>query len=250
MNRTFVTGGAALALALAANLLLPPTAAAVDVMLTDYLAYVDVQQDGKTVRVQRIQDQDNMLTDGYAKTSRKCPPFCIQPMKVAPGVATIGEAEIFRFMDHQLTSGEGLIIDARTPSWHAKGTIPGSINIPFTVFEGDDDNPETKAALEKLGGVPRGEVGWLTRRFERAMAPLGWFGADKKTDHWDFTHAKQVVMWCNGPWCGQSPHAIHALLRHGYPAQDIFYYRGGMQMWRIHGLTTVIPEKNRAVAQK
>ncbi len=249
MNR-LLTGISVMALALAANLLVQTDAAAVDVMLTDYLAYLDVVQDGKPVRIQRIQDQDNVLNDGFAKTSRKCPPFCIQPMQVAPGVTTVGEAEIFRFMDRELKSGDGLLIDARTPSWHEKGTIPGSINIPFTVFNGDDDDPATVAALEKVGGVQRGEVSWLTRKLEKVFAALGWFGADRKTDTWDFTHAKQLVLWCNGPWCGQSPRAIHGLLSHGFPAENISYYRGGMQMWKILGLTVVEPKPEKAVALK
>ena len=225
-------------------------AMAVDVMLTDYLSYVEVNHDGAQVRVQRIQDQDNMLKDGFAKTSRKCPPFCIQPMKVAAGVTTVGEAEIFRFMDRQLAAGKGLIIDARTPSWHAKGTIPGSVNIPFTVLEGGADDPETIAVLERLGGVRRSEVGAMTSALEKVAAPLGLFGADQRTAAWDFTAAKELLLWCNGPWCGQSPRAIMGLLSHGYPAEKIHYYRGGMQMWKILGLTVVKPSGDKSVALK
>ena len=33
--------------------------------------------------------------------------------------------------------------------------------------------------------------------------------------------------------------AIKAMLREGYPADKIFYYRGGMQAWHILGLTVV-----------
>lgn len=235
---------------LSVAVLLPGSVQAVDVMLTDYLPYLEVKHEGKSVRIERIQDQENMLNDGFAKTSRKCPPFCIQPMKVAPGVTTVGEAEIFRFMERQLPTGTGLLIDARTPSWHEKGTIPGSINIPFTVFEGDDGDAETVAALERVGGVRRGEVGAMTRRFERAMAPFGLFGANAKSDTWDFSNAKDLVLWCNGPWCGQSPRAIKALLAHGFPSEKLYYYRGGMQMWRILGLTVVVPEAEKSVALK
>jgi len=221
-------------------------AMAIDVKLTDYLAYVDVDNAGEQVRIQRIQDQENVLTDGFAKTSRKCPPFCIQPMSVAPGVTTVGEAEIFRFMGHQHATGTGMIVDARTPSWHAKGTIPGSVNIPFTQFAGSDDDPETIAALEKIGGVRRGEVGWLTRSLEKLLAALGLFDAHMKTDKWDFSNAKDLIFWCNGPWCGQSPRAIKALLGHGFPAEKVAYYRGGMQMWKILGLTVVVPKEKEA----
>ena len=225
-------------------------ATAINVKLTDYLAYIDVDHGGEQVRVQRIQDVEHKLDDGFAKTSRKCPPFCIQPMKVAPGVTTIGEAEIFRFMDRELASGTGLIIDARTSSWYQKGTIPGSINIPFTNFTASEEAPETIKALETTGAVRRGETSWLIRSFEKLMAKFGLFGADKKTDKWDFSNAKKLVLWCNGPWCGQSPRAIKGLLEHGYPAEKIAYYRGGMQMWKVLGLTVVIPENTEAVVMK
>ena len=227
------------------------SAVALDVNLTDYLAYVEVDHQGESVRVQRVQNQDNVLTDGFAKTSRKCPPFCIQPMQVAPGVTTVGEAEIFRFMDREIASGDGMMIDARTPSWHQKGTIPGSVNIPFTVFEKEVDDPELVKALKSMGGNQRNDVSGTTRSIESVFAVMDLFGANMKTDEWDFSDAREVVFWCNGPWCGQSPRAIKALLAHGYPAEKIHYYRGGMQMWKILGLTIVVPEQEeKSVAMK
>jgi len=240
----------ALLLLVSAVFLVNSSAIAVDVKLTDYLAYVDVNHHGDQVRVQRIQDEEHMLDDGFAKTSRKCPPFCIQPMKVAPGVTTVGEAEIFRFMERELASGNGLIVDARTPSWYEKGTIPGSINIPFTAFVAGDEAPETRKTLETLGAVRRDEPGWLTRNFEKLMSKLGLFGANQKTDKWDFSNAKKVVFWCNGPWCGQSPRAIKGLLEYGFPPEKIAYYRGGMQMWKVLGLTVIVPDTPESVALK
>ena len=249
--KCFVGKSSALAIVISAGLFLNSNAIAIDVKLTDYLAYLDVNHGGEQVRIQRIQDENNKLDDGFAKTSRKCPPFCIQPMKVAPGVITVGEAEIFRFMDRELASGQGMIVDARTPSWYEKGTIPGSVNIPFTDFVAGEDAPETIAALEKLGAVRRDQPGWLTSSFEALMGKLGWFGADQKTDKWDFSNAKQVVFWCNGPWCGQSPRAIKGLLEQGFPPEKIAYYRGGMQMWKVLGLTVVVPDDGEAaVAMK
>ena len=245
-----ITKISAVALLASTGFLLNTNAVALDVKLTDYLAYLEVDHNGEQVRIQRVQDTSNILQDGFAKTSRKCPPFCIQPMKVAAGVSTVGEAEIFRFMERELADGNGMIVDARTSSWYQKGTIPGSVNIPFTEFVGDEDAAETVSALEKLGGVQRGDVSWVTRSFEKLMATLGLFGSDQKTDKWDFSDAKQVVFWCNGPWCGQSPRAINGLLSHGYPPEKVYYYRGGMQMWKVLGLTVVMPESPEAVAMK
>lgn len=59
---------------------------------------------------------------------------------------------------------------------------------------------------------------------------------------WDFSQAKSLVLWCNGPWCGQSPTAIKGLIGQGYPANKIRYYRGGMQLWRVFGLPVVSPD--------
>ena len=213
-------------------------AQALDVKLTPEKDYIEVIHQGKLIKVQRIQDQEHKLQGGFAKTSRKCPPFCIQSMEVAPGVKTIGQLEVFDFMVKELLDEKGLIIDARTPAWWQRGTIPGSINIPFNVFTKEDGDPELIEAMEKIGVKRRSEVGGFTR----AMEQMGLMGGDLKSDLWDFTDAKSLVMWCNGVWCGQSPRAIHGLLSHGFPPEKILYYRGGMQVWQSLGLTVVVPE--------
>lgn len=143
----------------------------------------------------------NTIKPAFAKTSRKCPPFCIQPHQVAPGVETIGELELINFIAEK----RGIVIDARTISWHARGTIPGSKSIPFT---------EIASRLNELGCRMDGEK-------------------------WDCSEAREVCLFCNGPWCGQSPTAIRAMLREGYPASKIRYYRNGMQGWESVGLTVV-----------
>jgi rhodanese-related sulfurtransferase len=48
-----------------------------------------------------------------------------------------------------------------------------------------------------------------------------------------------VVLFCNGPWCGQSPTAARRMIEAGFPAENISYYRGGMQSWNMLGLTVV-----------
>ena len=100
--------------------------------LTKDKPYIYVIHEGGSIRVQRVQDPDYQLKGYFARTARKCPPFCLQPISPAPGIQTIGEVELFDFMETELRDGTGLLIDARTPTWHNKGTIPGSINIPFT----------------------------------------------------------------------------------------------------------------------
>ncbi len=67
------------------------------------------------------------------------------------------------------------------------------------------------------------------------------FGVIEQEGLWDFSKAKTLVLFCNGMWCGQSPRNIMALVKFGYPAEKIKWYRGGMQNWEILGLSTVKP---------
>jgi rhodanese-related sulfurtransferase len=67
-------------------------------------------------------------------------------------------------------------------------------------------------------------------------------GVDGQSEAWDFSNAKSVVLWCNGPWCGQSPSAIQGMLQLGYPAEKIRYYRGGLQLWLLFGMPVVYPD--------
>jgi rhodanese-related sulfurtransferase len=197
--------------------------------------YLHVIHKGRSVKVQRVQDTDFELHGYFAKTSRQCPPFCLGPMDVHPEVKTVGEIEIFQFMENQLRDGTGLLIDARTPEWHAKGTIPGSINVPFTTLSKAIDDLEMIEALESFGAKPREPVGAVTKTLEE----WGVMKAENMTDSWDFTNCKELVLWCNGPACGQSPRAIKGLLEVGYPPEKIHYYIGGMQVWQLYGLTTI-----------
>lgn len=213
-----------------------------DVKISKDLEHVDVMHNGSIVRIQRIQDQGHLLTGGFTKTSRPCPPFCIQPIHAAPGVTTIGELELLAFLQNQVKSGTGVLVDARVPSWHAKGTIPGSVNIPFTTFEKDLNDSDLMAAMAKLGVTRKEnvEVGMVEGMVNTVKEMLGM--EVPKPSAWDFTNAKEVALWCNGMWCGQSPRAIKALVASQYPVEKIFYYRGGMQAWSILGLSVVVPD--------
>jgi rhodanese-related sulfurtransferase len=215
----------------------------VAVKITKDKTYSTVQENGNLVKISRIQDTSHVIDGSFAKTSRPCPPFCINPLSIDPGVKTVAELEVIKFMETSLYRGDGVLIDARTPSWHKKGTIPGSVNIPFTKFEKDADDFELAEIFESLGAVERDDVNPVLRIVEG----FGLFDGDQKTEKWDFSDAKELLLWCNGPWCGQSPRAIRGLLQAGYPAEKLYYYRGGMQMWQSLGLTTTMP-KDTSVA--
>ncbi|NHQ73720.1 rhodanese-like domain-containing protein [Roseovarius gahaiensis] len=183
----------------AISLLAAPVAAQEPVNIRSDIPTVTVQTPSGPVEIQRIQDPTNEVTGEWARTSRPCPPFCIQPMTPAPGVTTIGEIEML----DMLADEEAIVVDSRTPDWFEGGTIPGAINIPYT---------QVVDRLEDLG-------------------------CEIDFDGWDCTEARPVALFCNGLWCGQSPSAIRNMISAGYPADRIFYYRGGMQSWRVLGLS-------------
>ncbi|MCR9113454.1 MAG: rhodanese-like domain-containing protein [Rhodobacteraceae bacterium] len=160
---------------------------------------VPVETTEGTAEISRIQDNTHELTGEWARTSRPCPPFCIQPMIAAPGVTTIGELELL----DMLADPEALVIDSRTREWFAGGSIPGAVNIPYL---------EAPDRLDELG-------------------------CEIDFEGFDCAQARPVVLFCNGLWCGQSPSAIRRMIAAGYPADRIFYYRGGMQSWRMLGLS-------------
>lgn len=151
------------------------------------------------VEIRRIQDTDNKIDGEWARTSRPCPNFCIQPNTPAEGVTTIGELELIEMLQDL----DAVVVDSRTRDWFEGGTIPGAVSIPYTFI------------LDELGQL----------------------GCEPDFEGWDCTEAKSVALFCNGTWCGQSPTAIRSMIAAGYPADRISYYRGGMQVWRMLGLT-------------
>ncbi|MDJ0738950.1 MAG: rhodanese-like domain-containing protein [Gammaproteobacteria bacterium] len=202
---------------------LPATASAQDiaVKITPQLDGVDVVHDGRPLRIQRNQDQDNTIHPAFAKTSRRCPPFCVQPARMPDGVATIGEIEMLDYLQRAAAGDRSiLVIDSRGPDWLERGTIPGSVNLHYKQLS-------RKAASES----------------DIAKILIDRFDVERSDELWDFRFAKTLVLFCNGPWCGQSPTNIKALLRLGYPPSKLKWYRGGMQSWEAVGLTTVVPNE-------
>ena len=176
-------------------------APAVEVGIRPDMPGVTVPTPDGDVVIERVQDVDNVIEGDFARTSRPCPPFCIQPFTPVEGVATIGELELLEL----LQDPDATVLDSRELDWHLEGTIPGATSLPYT---------EIASRLDELGC--EGEPG-----------------------DWDCGGARTVALFCNGAWCGQSPTAIRAMVREGYPPGKIRYYRAGMQGWRILGLTVV-----------
>ena len=214
MKPTHILLSAAVAFGMAST----PASADKPVHIYKGLPHVTVQHQGKPVDIQRNPDNQNTVNPAFAKTSRPCPPFCIQPATLAPGVETIAEREVIDYAK-RMSDGDAsiLLIDSRTPDWVDRGTIPSAINIPWTRL-----NPARGASPLNIADLMQDT-----------------FGVKESEGLFDFSDAKTVILFCNGMWCGQSPNNIRNLLKFGYPAHKIKWYRGGMQNWENLGLTTV-----------
>ncbi|MEY4083155.1 MAG: hypothetical protein RL483_524 [Pseudomonadota bacterium] len=128
----------------------------------------------------------------------------MQPLVPVKGVHPVAEIEIIA----ALGDADSIVLDMRDTNDRVKGTIPGSVGIPYT---------EVASRMNELGCTKTGAK-------------------------WNCAKAKKVYAFCNGPACPQSPMAIRAMTRDGFPADKIYYYRGGMLDWDALGLTSVKDE--------
>ncbi|MDM8547177.1 rhodanese-like domain-containing protein [Candidatus Venteria ishoeyi] len=187
-----------------------------EVNITADLPSIIVKHQGKTVIIERSQDTMNSIMPDFALTSRPCPPLCIQPMQLATGVETVAELEVLDYLQRWHQGDDTiLVVDSRVANQFKRSTIPGTLNIPWTALSGSANPMEISEILSNR------------------------FNVVEMEGLYDFSQAKTLVMFCNGAWCGQSPNNIKVLLKYGYPAHKIKWYRGGMQDWESFGLTTV-----------
>ncbi|MBT0957360.1 rhodanese-like domain-containing protein [Alphaproteobacteria bacterium KMM 3653] len=170
---------------------------------------------GQTMVVSRKDAGNSNLTLALAEASKDCPPNCLVPMTVATGVDTLGEIELLDFLSTQVSSGTGLLIDARTPEWRKQGFLPASINIPTEAL-----NP---------GNAYRNDI-------------LAALGAGQTSTGWDFSQAYDLAIYANGPWQQDGAALINSLLEVGYPASKLKFYRGGLHAWALQGLTILQPQ--------
>ena len=179
------------------------------VNLTKDMKSVKTMHKGEEITISRNQDTKNRLSNNFTKTSRECPPFCIQPMHIGK-VKTVGELELFDFLKELDNESRTLLLDVRTTEWYRSGTIPGSINLPFTMLE--EESPYIDKILKIMGAV-------------------------KLAKGWDFSNVQTLMIYSNGVWDAQATAAIENLIEIGYPEDKMLYYRGGMQSWQNLGLT-------------
>ncbi len=140
----------------------------------------------------------------------------IYPMYIDQDITTYGELEVLAFIKQMQTDDSMMLIDVCKEEFYKYRTIPGAVNMPYHHFK-----ERTSFEFE----------------FEQHMRTLG-VSINEKDDSLDFTHAKTITLFCNGPWCSLSVTAIQALLEVGYPAEKIKWYRGGIQEWLASGMTS------------
>jgi len=192
------------------------SAMAQNVRITTFKSESTFTLNGQTFTVSRDTDTTATLQGEFALTSRACPPDCLQPLVAADGVATFGELEVLSFLEDRVTDGTGLLLDARAPVDFAVGHIPGAVNVPVTTLV-----PENRFRVDIL----------------RAL------GAEPNADGTlDFSNAMALTFYSGGVWSDDAPTAIDQLILAGYPANKLFYYRGGMQAWLHVGLTAITPQ--------
>lgn len=137
------------------------------------------------------------------------------PITLDPDLETYGELEVLAFIKEMQSNDQMFLIDGRTEPWYEYFTIPGAINIPFIHMKRKKEYEfEFEDALKLFGVITH------------------------KEGEYDFSKAKTLVIFCNGPWCSQSPDMLYALMEIGYPAEKLKWYRGGIQTWLAAGMTT------------
>lgn len=191
-------------------------AQSLEVGITPSLDRVEVLHEGEPVVIQREQDTFNTVPPDFSMTSRPCPPYCIQPMRAGPGIETLGELEFLAYLQRASEDPDVVVIDSRGADEYARGTIPGAMNLPW----------------ERLHFATGADP-------EAVQDHLADFGVVFDGEFYDFSKAKTLVLFCNGPWCGQSPTNLRTLTGLGYPPDRLKWYRGGMQLWHLLGFTTV-----------
>ena len=183
-----------------------------DVRITTFKTESTFSLNGTTFSITRDQNPNAVLEGEFARTSRACPPNCLQPMVIADGVKTLGELEVLRFLETTTTDGRGLLVDVRSPQDFANAAIPGAVNVPVVTLM--PENRFRPDIFRALGATPL------------------------EGDAIDFSDAMELAFYSGGVWSAEASTAIRNLLDAGYPSEKLYFYRGGMQAWVHVGLST------------
>jgi len=163
--------------------------------------------------VKVLHEQDEVLIERKLLNEHlMCPPFCIEPIHIK-GVTTLGELEVLDFIEKLKEKKGRLLIDVRENKLYDKETIPGAINLPFSML--------------KNGSKYQAEV-------------LRLLGAKQKNskEKWTFKRAQRLLIFGASATTPEASKSLKTLLELGYPSSKLYYYRGGVSSWKALGLTT------------
>jgi len=192
---------------------------------------VEVEHQGKKITLEReispkcmdiAINNENIWEGNYA--GKDIPSECkamfvtsvgqIQPISMHPDIETYGEMEVMHAFKQMQGTDKLLLVDTRDEEWYRYRTIPSAVNISHHAIS----EPEIFA-----------------KEFQEALNMMGVKVHDGK---YDFSQAKILILFCNGAWCSQSSTMIKDLLKLGYPAEKLKWYRGGMHDWLTLSMTT------------
>jgi rhodanese-related sulfurtransferase len=165
---------------------------------------------GERIKISRENREVARFAERFAAAGGGCGAPCIAPMQVAAGVQTLDETDVLAFLVTQVAENSGLMVDARMPEDRASGYIPGTVSLPHATL--DPKNEFKKDILRALGA----------REFDGVF---------------NFTDARELLVYDNGPSTDDAGTLIRHLLDEGYPSDLIHYYRGGMQVWAVLGFS-------------
>jgi len=167
------------------------------------------------ISVELFYHDENIFIERLATNNlKRCPPFCIQPITIK-GVKTVGELEVLAFIENSKKNKTQLLIDARSNRNYRESTIAGAINLPLMMVE--DGSAYQEEVFNLLGAKKRSHT--------------------KIENSWYFKNAFSLLIFGESATTNEASMMIKKLLKLGYPASKIFYYRGGIVSWRAMGLT-------------
>ncbi len=170
--------------------------------------YINISKDLTSVTVQHL-EQNITIVRSATPLAPQCPPFCIQPMRIK-GVKTVAELETLHFIEKLKERDGRLLIDARTNSAYKEETIPGAINLPYSML--DEKSSYRDEVLKLLGATKR---------------------VHKK---WYFKNTQSLLIFGESGFSFEASDMIQKLIKVGYPKDKILYYRGGINSWKSAGL--------------
>jgi rhodanese-related sulfurtransferase len=177
---------------------------------SDSIDIVSITEDLKSFKF--VYQEKEFLIERKANIEKQsCPPHCIQAMSIGD-VETVGELEVLDFIKSMQDRKGRVFVDARAVAEYKRSSIPGAINIPYTML-----SPESKY---------RDEV-------------LNLLGAKKLQKKWYFRNIQKLLIFDNGILDMSATKIIESLIDVGYPQKEILYYRGGFNSWKNLGLTVL-----------